>query len=79
MSFLDASNAALQLNKAITPPEMQAFHQELEQGYEETVLAIAPHCQPHIPKEKKEKGKRKKVMRVNRGASSSSLPAEEKK
>jgi hypothetical protein len=60
MDFLDASLDALNLNKEITPPEMQAFHAELVQGYEDTCKQIAPYCQTHLPKEKKGKTKKKK-------------------
>ncbi len=63
MDFLEACEAALQLNKDITPPEMVGFHAELVQGYEETVLQIAPYCKNFLqPKEKKGK-RRVKVVR----------------
>jgi L-fucose isomerase-like protein len=53
MDFLEACEAALQLNKDITPPEMQAFHSELAQGYEETVQQIAPYCRGFLQQKEK--------------------------
>ncbi len=64
MDFLEACEAALNLNKEITPPEMAAFHAELAQGYEETVMQIAPYCKGLCQKEKKVRTGKRRMVKV---------------
>jgi hypothetical protein len=66
MDFLEACEAALQLNKDISPPEMAGFHAELVQGYEETVLQIAPYCKSFLDIKKPSRTGKRRVKVVKK-------------